>query len=169
MQRNLKDFDRKDTIFIDANIFLHHAFNINPVSIEFLKRVESFNFKVCTSSLVLEEVSFKLLLQSASNFLERVTMQNVKKLLKDNKKRKYVLNPVEEYMKYIKLLSTSGLIIIDLKASDIIEAIQKAKSYGLITADAAHLAIMQRRGINHIATEDNDFKAVPGITIWSPE
>lgn len=169
MQKNLKDFDRKDTIFLDANIFLHHAFDINPVSVEFLKRIESFNFKVCTSALVLEEISFKLLMQSASNFLKKVSMQGVKVLLKDDKKRNQVLKPVGDYMNYIELLKESGLVIIDLKGNDMITALQKVKVYGLITADATHLAIMERKGINHIATDDNDFNVVPDITIWSPQ
>ncbi len=81
MQRNLKDFNGKVAIFVDANIFLHHAFNTNPISIEFLKMIELFNYRVYTSALVLEEVSFKLLMQSASNFISKVTMRNVKSLL----------------------------------------------------------------------------------------
>ncbi len=168
MQKNLKDFDRKDAIFIDANIFLHHAFDINPISVGFLKKIESFDFKAYTSALVLEEVSFKLLMQSASNFLGRMTLQGVKSLLKDDRKRKQVLSPVVEYMKYIELLKECGMAIIDLKGRDMIIAIQKARVYGLITADAAHLAVMERKGVRHMATGDNDFKVVADITVWSP-
>ncbi len=40
MQKNLKDFKGKEAIFIDANIFLHHAFDINATSVEFLKKYE---------------------------------------------------------------------------------------------------------------------------------
>ena len=83
-------------------------------------------------------------------------------------KRKQILNPVVEYMNYIELLKESGMVIIDLKDSDIISAVQKARAYGLITADAAHLAVMERKGIHNIATGDNDFKVVPDITLWSP-
>lgn len=72
-------------------------------------------------------------------------------------------------MNYIELLKESGLVIIDLKGNDMITALQKVKAYGLITADAAHLAIMERKGINQIATDDNDFSVVPDITIWSPQ
>jgi predicted nucleic acid-binding protein len=169
MQKNLRDFKGKDSIFIDANIFLHHAFDINSISVEFLKKIESLNYKVYTSALVLEEICFKLLMQSASNFLEKVSVQNVKVLLKDDGKRNQILNPVDNYMNYIGLLKESGLVIIDLKGYDMITAIQKAKAYGLITADATHLAIMERKGINHIATDDNDFNVVPDITIWSPQ
>ena len=150
------------------NIFLHHAFDINSISVGFLKKIESFDFKAYTSALVLEEVSFKLLMQSASNFPGRMTLQGVKSLLKDDRKRKQVLSPVADYMKYIELLKECGMAIIDLKDSDMMIAVQKAKAYGLITADAAHLAVMERKGIRHMATGDNDFKVVPDITVWSP-
>ncbi|MBI1821791.1 MAG: PIN domain-containing protein [Nitrospirae bacterium] len=168
MQKNLKNFEGKEAIFVDANIFLHHAFDSNSVSIDFLNKVELFNLKVYTSALVLEEVSFKLLMQSASNFLHKVTMPGVKTLLRDSKKRKEILHPVEEYMRYILLLKESGMGIIELKDSDIIGAVQQARAYGLITADAAHLAVMERKGIHHIATADNDFKAIPSLCLWTP-
>lgn len=168
MQRNLKDFNGKVAIFVDANIFLHHAFNTNPISIEFLKMIELFNYRVYTSALVLEEVSFKLLMQSASNFISKVTMRNVKSLLRDEKKRKLIFNPVIEYMKYIGILKEYGMRIVELKDVDMIAAGQKASNYGLITADAAHLAVMERKGISNIATGDNDFKVVRDITVWMP-
>ena len=69
MQKNLNEFNGKEAIFIDANIFLHHAFDANSISVEFLKKVESFNIRAYTSALVIEEVTFKLTMQSASNFL----------------------------------------------------------------------------------------------------
>lgn len=77
MQRNLKDFSGKGPIFIDANIFLHHAFDLNSDSIEFLKKVETVNLKAFTSALVIEEITFKLIMQSASNFLSRVTLGSI--------------------------------------------------------------------------------------------
>jgi len=54
------------------------------------------------------------------------------------------------------------------KGSDIRDAARLAKDNGLITADAAHLAVMVRRSIHHIVTEDSDFATVPDITVWSP-
>lgn len=168
MQRNLRDFNSKEAIFIDANIFLHHAFDINPVSIEFLNRAELHNLKIYTSSLVLEEVSFKLLMQSASNFLDKVTVPKVKTLLHNEQKRAQVFDPVMKYMDYIALLKESGMTVFELKDSDIMTALQKTANYGLITADAAHFAVMERKGICHIATGDNDFKSIPGLTLWMP-
>ncbi|MDO8446762.1 MAG: PIN domain-containing protein [Deltaproteobacteria bacterium] len=168
MQKNLRYFNGKEAIFIDSNIFLHHAFDINHVSVEFLNMAELHNLKIYTSSLVLEEVSFKLLMQSASNFLDKVTVPKVKTLLHNEKKREQVLDSVLKYMGYIALLKESGMTVLELKDSDIMTALQKTMEYGLITADAAHYAVMERKGIRHIATGDNDFKSVPGLTLWMP-
>ena len=169
MQKNLKDFKGKEGIFIDANIFLHHAFDMNPISVEFLKTVESFNLKAFTSALVIEEVMFKLIIQSASNFLGKVTLQGIKGFLKDSRNREKVFKSVGEYRKYIDTLKDFGLAVLDLTDKDMALALEKAKAYGLIMADAAHIAVMERKGINHIASSDSDFKAVSNTTLWTPD
>ena len=168
MRKNLRDFEGTSTVFIDATVFLHHAFDTNPVSVEFLNRIELSNIKAYTSALVLEEVSYKIMLQSASNFLEKVSVQHVKKLLENQRNRGKVLTPLIEYMEYMSKLQEAGLNVIDLRSSDIKQAAQLAKEHRLITADAAHLAVMLRKSIHHIATEDSDFSLVPDITVWSP-
>ena len=168
MLKDLKDFRGGIAVFIDATIFLHHAFDTNPVSVEFLSRIETSNIKAYTSALALEEVSYKIMMQSASNFIERVTVRHVKKFLENPKHRAKVLSPLIEYMDYIDKLREAGLVVIDLKSSDIKDAARLAKDNGLITADAAHLAVMLRKSIHDIATEDSDFAAVPDITVWSP-
>ena len=168
MRKNLRDFENKSAVFIDATVFLHHAFDTNPVSVEFLNRIEISNIKAYTSALVLEEVSYKIMMQSASNFLEKVSMEHVKKLLENQKNRGKVLTPLIEYMEYMSKLQEAGLNVIDLRSNDIKQAAQLAKDHGLITADAAHLAVMLRKSIHHIATEDYDFSLVPNITVWSP-
>jgi len=168
MQRNLKDFKGKEAIFIDANIFLHHAFDMNPTSVVFLKTLESFSLKAYTSALVIEEITFKLIMQSASNFLEKPTLQNIKVLLKDTKTKEEIFKPVVEYRGYLDMLKDFGLTVLDLTDKDMAAAIQKAKIYGLIAADAAHIAVMERKGITHMASSDSDFKAVNHITLWSP-
>jgi predicted nucleic acid-binding protein len=168
MQKDLRDFEGGSPVFIDATIFLHHAFDTNPVSVEFLNRIELSNIKAYTSALVLEEVSYKIMMQSASNYLERVTVRHVKKLLENPKNRGQVLSPLVEYMNYIDKLQEAGLNVIDLKGADMKQAAHLARDSGLITADAAHLSVMSRKSIHHIATEDSDFAAVPNITAWYP-
>lgn len=168
MQRSLKDFDGREAIFIDANIFLHHAFDINPVSVEFLKKVESSAIKAYTSALVIEEVIFKLTIQSASNFLNRTTLEGVKSLLKNSRDREKIFEPVVKYRGYVEILKDFGMVVLDLTDEDMAIAIQKAREYGLIAADAAHIAAMDRKKIKHIASSDSDFRVVAGVSLWSP-
>ncbi|OFW52518.1 MAG: hypothetical protein A2163_08205 [Actinobacteria bacterium RBG_13_35_12] len=168
MQKSLKDFQSGEAVFIDASIFLHHAFDINNVSIEFLGRVETSNIKAYTSSLVIEEIFFKLIMQSASNYLEKVTVEGVKALLKNTAVKEKVMRPVEEYRDYFNKLKALGLKILDLTYEDMTAAVIKVKTYGLITADAAHLSVMERKGILHMVSGDSDFKNIDTITLWSP-
>lgn len=169
MQKNLKEFKEKEAIFIDANIFLHHAFDVNPISVQFLKKVESSNIKAYTSALVIEEVMFKLIMQSASNLLNKVTVQDVKGLLKESHNREKIFKPVLEYRSYIDVLKDFGLVILDVTDKDMITALQRAKEFGLIMADAVHIGVMERKGITHLASSDSDFRSMKDITLWSPE
>lgn len=168
MQKDLKGFSSKEPVFIDANIFLHHAFDTNAVSIDFLKKVESSQLRAYTSALIMEEVTFKLVMQSASNLLAKITVQGLKTILKDMENRKKVMAPVEAYREYINRLLDMGLVVLDLKDEDMVVALHKARIFGLLTADAAHLAVMERKGIVNLASADGDFEVVDYITVWSP-
>jgi predicted nucleic acid-binding protein len=169
VSNNLKDFPDNNGIFIDANIFLHHAFGTNDVSIEFLKRVENIAVKAFTSVLVLEEVFFKLLLQQASNFIEKITVKKLKSYLQDDVKRSEIFTSLTQYQNFITILKGSGLRIIELRGTDLDIALHLAERWGIVTADAFHLAVMKRRRLTHLASDDTDFERVQEITLWRPK
>jgi len=43
-----------------------------------------------------------------------------------------------------------------------------AKANMLLTHDALHIAVMKYESISDIASNDNDFERIEGITIWKP-
>ena len=164
--KSLDDFPNKGRIFIDANIFLHHAFDLNESSVRFLQRVERGTIKAYTSLLVLEEVSFKLLIQQASNFLPRVTLQDVRSLLEEKKEEIFL--PLFRYHHYIETLKAGGLRVSGLTEEDIPRALHISRQWGLLTADALHLAVMERKRIVHLASADRDFEGIERVTLWKP-
>lgn len=168
MVRNLKDFSEKEVVFVDANIFLCHAFDTSDDAIGFLGKVETASLRAATSSLVLEEVFFKLLMQSSSNYLEKVSVERVKSLLRDDTKRAMVLQPLAEYGEYIGILRDAGMKVLELTGADMLAAVEVSRTHPLMVADAAHLAVMQRKKIRHLASGDWDFAGVAEITVWSP-
>lgn len=46
--------------------------------------------------------------------------------------------------------------------------LSKAQSEKLLLGDASIVVQMQRYGIVHLVTNDDDFDRVPGITVWKP-
>lgn len=43
-----------------------------------------------------------------------------------------------------------------------------ANILGHLTNDAMIVALMRRHQLSHLITNDDDFDAVPGLTIWKP-
>jgi predicted nucleic acid-binding protein len=84
-------------------------------------------------------------------------------------KKKLIFRPVAAYMEYIEMLTKFGLVVLEFTGKDMVRALQKAQDHGLMTADAAHLAVMERKGIEHLASNDKDFNSVETITVWAPE
>ena len=76
--------------------------------------------------------------------------------------------PVLAYLKYIDHLQELGLTVMDLTGRDIRAALEISLEFGLVMADAAHLAVMRRAKITHLASADSDFNLVSSITLWSP-
>jgi predicted nucleic acid-binding protein len=84
MVSKLDSFHLADPIFVDANIFLFHAFahpKHGDAASRFLERVELGEVDAVTSVLVENEVLYKILLQEAAEHLERCTIWNVRQAL----------------------------------------------------------------------------------------
>ncbi len=47
-------------------------------------------------------------------------------------------------------------------------AVAIAQAHKLLLCDAIIVALMQRHGITHLATNDDDFDRVPGINVGKP-
>ena len=70
MIQNLADFVADVPIFVDANIFLFHVFDDEKhgkAATSFLTRIENEETEALTSSLVIDEVFFKILVQEAAH------------------------------------------------------------------------------------------------------
>ena len=69
----LDDFDISESIFVDANIFIYVSQNdptYGRACVDFLERVEYMEIKAITTPVVLNEVSYKLLIAKAGELLD---------------------------------------------------------------------------------------------------
>ena len=86
-KNRLADFDLRESIFVDANIFIDHA-SANPgygkSCEEFLEKVESKNVVAITTTAVLDEVGYILSLLEGAKALKTEELKIVRKKLKED-------------------------------------------------------------------------------------
>ncbi len=169
---NLIDFGVDKLIFVDANIFVYHIDKLSkysPNCSEFLSKIEHQKIKAITSSLIIDEVIYALLLLKASEVLPRKRLKEIKKRLEaDTELIKDCYNFVKQVLDYIEILRLSGLAIQSVNFEIIREACSVGGQYGLYPRDAIHLLTCQTFGIHHIATADSHFQKIPFLNVWSP-
>ncbi|MGB9776703.1 MAG: type II toxin-antitoxin system VapC family toxin [Anaerolineae bacterium] len=167
----LCEFDLNEPIFIDANIFLFHAFDdpdYGDAATDFLTAVEEGRIRGVTSPLVLDEVFFKIMVQEAAAELAKPTIWNIRKALKDPAFAHRVNGPVRKYKSYLENLILLGLDVPEMRASLMFAAVDISVDTGLFITDASHVALMRDLGITHIASDDDDFASIPDLTLWKP-
>lgn len=169
---NLIDFDREEYIFVDANIFVYHIDKFSKYSDscnEFLSKIEHQRIKTVTSSLVIDEVIYALILLKASESLPEKRLSLLKKHLEtDDALMKSCYAFVQQILNYLEILRLSGLLIQVVNFEMIRDACSLGSQYGPYPRDALHLATCQTFGIHHIATSDHHFSKIPLLTIWPP-
>ncbi|MFB0534038.1 MAG: type II toxin-antitoxin system VapC family toxin [Anaerolineae bacterium] len=117
MIQQLADFVADAPIFVDANIFLFHVFDDEEhgkAATSFLTRIENEETEALTSSLVIDEVFFKILVQEAAAHLKRPTIWNIKRAMKEKAFVEKVYAPVLEYKTYLESLAFLGMKVMEV-------------------------------------------------------
>jgi predicted nucleic acid-binding protein len=145
-------------IFIDTNIFFIHL-----TQAEQWKEMEAI-FEandLFTSTIVLNELRYKLLWQAAADALGTMKKYDIqKRIKKDASLRKQVYARYLEFYFSLKKDCTILPLVDDEAASCAL-----SQQHHLLPADADILATMRREGITAILTTDDDFKGIPGIKV----
>lgn len=150
-------------IFIDSSIFLK-LFLDEPgadKAQEILEGVEKGLVTGIVTPHVLEEVSFKLLFAKTSELIGTANPWRIRETLIDDENiRRKAITTLSAFRDYIDYLYSSGLRIEPLLYSDWLSALSFVDKYGLLPADAVHVAVALRSNVDAIASFDNDFKRV---------
>jgi len=164
--RALAKFPRGASIFVDANIFhmyLRGPRRIRDVCTAFLERIERGEVEGYTSTLVLDELAYKLMLKR----IEELYRRNPLEVLRVKREIIAEVTPyVEEGINIV--LGIEGLQILSVELLHLEIFTECMKNYSLLPRDALHVAVMTSVNCRNIASADEDFDAVPSIVRWSP-
>lgn len=167
----LSDYKHSEPVFIDANIFLDYSLP-NPkygeAVTDFLEKVELSEISAVTTPVVLDEVSYILLMYKGHIVLDTKDRQKIRNSIKKDKKfAETCYKVVEEFNDYIDDLN--GLKVIPVTREDYRKVMILGKKYRLLPSDALHASVMENNNIINIATRDSDFDRVEGMKVWNPE
>jgi predicted nucleic acid-binding protein len=165
MVKKLDEIPPGTAVFIDANIF--HLYLRGPRGIRdkctrFLERVEKEEVRGFTSTLVLDELAYKLLLKRIEELYHRNPLEVI------------AGNPaaVSEASDYVErgleiVLGIRKLGVLAVERSHV-RGLVAFMRYSLLPRDALHLSVMSAVGCRDIASVDEDFDRFPEIVRWAP-
>jgi predicted nucleic acid-binding protein len=157
-------------VFIDAIIFTylltgHPTYGRSCQKL--LEKVEGGTIEAFISPLVIDEVSYVLMVQTARRTGSPNDARSMKKAMlyawQD------CLVPVREFHGYLDVLISKGhlkVLSLDYSISKI--ALECASEYRLLPRDALHTACCKAFGITEMATNDADFERVGFLNLWKP-
>jgi predicted nucleic acid-binding protein len=161
----LSEIPDGEKAFIDSNIFLYSAFDhptFGRICRDLLTRVENKEIKGCSSDYVLKAVFHKIMVAEIAS-VYGVEARKAKKLFKE---RPEIIDELKIVWVEMELIKSFNLSL--LEGSLFPDFVVLSRRYSLMAADAIHLAMMRLNEVTNIATNNNDFERVEGITLWTP-
>ncbi len=156
-----------DSLFVDANSLVYHC-TLDPIfgsaCTALLDRIGRGEIAAFTSTHILLEVCHRLMTLEAARKLGKPQGPMVKFL----KGHLDEIQHLSRFRQAIDDLCHSQLQILTISPAMVPTIAALSQQIGLLTNDAAVVAIMQSSGLTKLASNDPDFDRVPGLTRYAP-
>jgi predicted nucleic acid-binding protein len=163
----LKDLPNGATCFLDATIFYYHLVNTPPLSddcSDLLVRVATGGVSGVTSTVALAEAAHKVMLAE----IVRRHGVGAQGLIARLKKHPELLDHLTEHQQVVALAQALQIIIEPITAALLQRGADLSPQQRLLTNDALTFAVMEKLGVSSIATNDDDFDLLAGLTVYKP-
>ncbi len=163
----LSDIPPGTHCFVDANIFYYHLVETPPLSEEcsnFFERVEKQEIIASTSSVAVAEAIHKVMLADA------VAQHNLDRagLAHRLQRHRQLIVTLTDHTKVTALVRALAIQVEPVTLTTLERATSISTKYQLLTNDALAVAVMEQLGLKDLATNDENFDAVTGFTMWMP-
>lgn len=164
----LADIPDGARIFADANILSYALSTIEPfhrLTMPLLERSARQEIEVLTSSFQAAHVVHRAMVVEARHRYELSSRDVVPYL----KKHPDAVRSLTRYKEIPGEFSRVRIRILDVTYREIHASKQFRDDYGLLTDDSITLAVMHRQSLTDLVSNDEDFKRVRGIRLWTPD
>jgi predicted nucleic acid-binding protein len=154
-------------IFLDANTLVYHFTNepaYGPACTQLIKRAELGELSAFTSAHALADVAHRLMTLEAIA-LKGWPLGGVAARLR---KQHVEIPRLGVYRQAIARVPLLGIQVLPITHPQVEAATLLSHQYELLTGDALVVAVMRQHGLTDLASLDDDFDRVPGLTRYAP-
>ncbi len=150
-------------IFIDANIFVYGLSGQSGQCRQFLERCLREEVTGITLVETVNEVTHRLMVAEALS--KGLVTRGTAKRLREN----FGLIPgLTDYWRNTERLLALNLLFVPVNGAILRGAHAERQAAGLLTNDSMIVSCMREYGVSFLATSDQDFDRVAGITVFRP-
>ena len=164
----LDDLPTRSSVFADANVLTYALSTVEPfhsLTSALMERAARQEIEVFTSASQAANVIHRAMIVEA---VGRYGFSS-SKTLAFLKKHPDTVRGLMRYREIPGELSRARVHILDVTYREIHASKEFRDDYGLLTDDSITLAVMRRHNLVDLATNDEDFKRIPGIRMWTPD
>jgi predicted nucleic acid-binding protein len=164
---NFSQIPAGSSVFLDANVLIYHFAsdpNYGAACTQLIRRIELQQLHGITSSHVLADVAHRLMTLEAIQTLGW-PVTGIAARLRNQRAEIAKLRIHHQAVASVPLLR---ILVIAVDLPLIVSATQLSQQHQLLTGDALILAVMQSIGLTQLASLDDDFDYVGGISRYVP-
>jgi hypothetical protein len=152
----------RGSVYVDTNI-LYMYLRVDPAHLSaikvFLSRIVRGEIEAFVSIPVMDELFYRLLLAR----VKETTDRNPLEVLRENQAEAVAAHSDRIDGSLRKLTLLPHINLVGVETTDFNRMLENIKTFSLLPRDALHVAIVQRLGLNGIASDDIDFDRVKGV------
>jgi predicted nucleic acid-binding protein len=163
----LADVPTGSAVFVDANILIfaltNHPAHGAPCD-AFLDRVENQEITAVTSTHILGEVVHRMMTIEAADRFGWPIQGIANRLRRHPAEVQQLVRPRQA----LDEINAAGVGVLTVAIAEVGVATDISRQTGLLHGDALIVAVMRDHGLTQLASLDDDFDRVPGLTRFSP-
>jgi predicted nucleic acid-binding protein len=154
-------------IFLDANTLVYHAtadLTYGAACKQLLERVARLEIEGFTSAHVVCDLAHRIMTAEAVTQLG----WQVKGITPRLRKHPVEVQKLTRFRQAVAEVRLTGIHVFPIDFDLVSAATVLSQRHGLLSGDALVVAVMAEHGLTHLASRDDDFDRVPGITRYGP-
>jgi predicted nucleic acid-binding protein len=153
--------------YLDATIFYYHLVDVPPLSddcSDLLTRMAQGRVQGVTSSVAIAEATHKVML---AEVVQRHSVDH-RGLIARLKRHPELLDGLTQHQRVAATVRSLRLPVEAITLELLARGAALSAHQRLLTNDALTLAVMEKLGVTTLASNDDDFDAVEGLTVYKP-